>query len=1327
MNYVESFNLLGLEARQITCIKFNENPTTSTEGAIGMLGMNVNSGAIYKCTNVNNGSYTWVPIEPSEVDLANYLTKDDIVDVPDLFEYDKVMSSSGGAILSDEIYKLKRIVSRQCGTVSKYEDLPYRDIHTYNVDAIGELYHLTETSYKPKIFQASCETVYETSQAIITIPNATEDMLDANLIYGYDELIIGLFEAGEFTKVFDATKECLVWTFDVDAKVFETLWNQCYAPAINEHPIILEGVLDYDAVVPAGSHVMWTGNEWKVLNAGYELKSNKVTSEELNNINYDEFRKKFTDEQYMSAKAVADSIRFYDATVVGHTMARLEEDVEMLENITDNIESMVSDVSNDVDLVRDDLNRLCYYGDKNIFPTDQSYFNVDDRGNLISNSMPNEVTDIVIPYKIGDIMVTSIGSSAFYENDSIKSIVIPEGVTTIEYQAFSDCRSLTSISLPEGVTTIDEWAFSGCSSLTSINIPDSVTKIGQWTFCNCSSLTSISLPEGITTIGEGAFSGCSSLTSIRVPDSIVSIGEDVFEEIKTNITVICKQGSIIEQYCINNNINYMYDVVKPGQGKPLEIILTKENITQNPHKEYDNEFAIVTDVSFDEMLNAYNSGRDVYLMVSANAFGSYSDEVAEDLIVKIPLCMSTEDSLYGQIYIAAETTVSFSFSKNFGQAVISVRNFERVSDKTSIFDDEGNLRDDLKDDEAFYPTAGSVIEAFKNLGSGFEFLKESLLNEGQYCLENNQIPYNNSVKFYKLIDDKGNETGGILLNICTVEVPGYCTVTQYFISGGGITPSSSSNVKIRTGYLAEDVDAGIVSVDFGRWFTFLTDFTTDLASLNFVTDEEGYPIIDSDFSDEDYIITQKLLIDAYNVLLDVIKFKRDCLKIKLEWDATSECYISNTSFDDIKEAIITNKSIYASFNTPHFPDIYNQSCISYSFKNSTIFMSLFTSSYVYDVYMTKANSPCASIDNEKCILEQPLFEIVCFVDQNDTLLKINNCTYAEINEAFMKGMLLKISIPAENINYVGSAKIFNNSIIITSANQKLTINEEGIVTIEYIDIGGGEVIDLSAYEQKSNKITTIDSGSTDEQYPSAKAVYEAVEDKKDKDFVIRIKYTEVDWVDLEKEGFLNIENLENPTTFEKIREAYDQGRTVYILYDEKEVVPLDSIESGTIMFSNTFHAFHVYNSGGCKYYADWLGRGLEDLFNEKTDKTTISFDDSTTIVEYDLIAKNNIEDRFLTDDGVSVISINVPSDMPKDYEHTSSLSFNTANTDIRVDYPGLGIINWLGSECSLIEGSSIFAPEPNKHYDIVFYFNGQHFVGLVNGFTPSTVMQEVTE
>ena len=68
--------------------------------------------------------------------------------------------------------------------------------------------------------------------------------------------------------------------------------------------------------------------------------------------------------------------------------------------------------------------------------------------------------------------------------DSVKRVIIADGVTTIGDNAFNGCSSLTSVTIPNSVKTIGWRAFSGCSSLTSVTIPNNVTTIGNNAFTN---------------------------------------------------------------------------------------------------------------------------------------------------------------------------------------------------------------------------------------------------------------------------------------------------------------------------------------------------------------------------------------------------------------------------------------------------------------------------------------------------------------------------------------------------------------------------------------------------------------------------------------------------------------------------------------------------------------------------------------------------------------------------------------------------------------------------------------------------------------------------
>ena len=219
----------------------------------------------------------------------------------------------------------------------------------------------------------------------------------------------------------------------------------------------------------------------------------------------------------------------------------------------------VDDIDKELTLIDE---RLKYYGDKDIIPSDESYFTVNETGETITGltDAGKEQTELVIPYEIDGVKITkleNIGTSILAGNSVITKVILPNSIVTIGNNAFQHCTSLSSINIPSSVTSIGLYAFSGCTGLTSINIPNSVISIGAYIFSYCSSLTSINIPNNVTHIYYRAFLDCTKLTSITIPNSVTSIDDTSFDGC-TNLTIYCEQGSYAETFANTNNIPVKY-------------------------------------------------------------------------------------------------------------------------------------------------------------------------------------------------------------------------------------------------------------------------------------------------------------------------------------------------------------------------------------------------------------------------------------------------------------------------------------------------------------------------------------------------------------------------------------------------------------------------------------------------------------------------------------------------------------------------------------------------------------------------------------------------
>lgn len=130
--------------------------------------------------------------------------------------------------------------------------------------------------------------------------------------------------------------------------------------------------------------------------------------------------------------------------------------------------------------------------------------------------------------------LTYIANAGTFQNTGITGIrslgkltSIPNG--TSNWAAFYNCPNLAYVNFPETLALIGSYSFRGCTSLTELTFPESLEQINDHAFWGCYSLQSVSFPEDSIVLGNNVFQGCSSLINIGTPN-ISNISYGVFRD-----------------------------------------------------------------------------------------------------------------------------------------------------------------------------------------------------------------------------------------------------------------------------------------------------------------------------------------------------------------------------------------------------------------------------------------------------------------------------------------------------------------------------------------------------------------------------------------------------------------------------------------------------------------------------------------------------------------------------------------------------------------------------------------------------------------------------
>ncbi len=194
---------------------------------------------------------------------------------------------------------------------------------------------------------------------------------------------------------------------------------------------------------------------------------------------------------------------------------------------------------------------------------------------------------VEIDAEYNGVPVKEIAVKAFFREQDIEKVVMPDTIEVIGEQAFEECEGLNEvnisnntinlgkrafsftaikeITIPQSVQTIGNFAFWECNNLTkaTINCP----KAYVYTFYDCPNLTNVIFGEKVISIDKNSFYNCANIDTIYVTNSVQTIvgglgnkisGATVFCESQSkpsgwNTSWVSASANYIIWDCLNNN------------------------------------------------------------------------------------------------------------------------------------------------------------------------------------------------------------------------------------------------------------------------------------------------------------------------------------------------------------------------------------------------------------------------------------------------------------------------------------------------------------------------------------------------------------------------------------------------------------------------------------------------------------------------------------------------------------------------------------------------------------------------------------------------------
>ena len=243
-------------------------------------------------------------------------------------------------------------------------------------------------------------------------------------------------------------------------------------------------------------------------------------------------------------------------------------------------------------------------------------------------------------------------TKVFLNEEEIKDLVVPDGVTIIEPNTFNGFKSIETVYIPESVDSIGDNAFLGCSNITKVTAHDIASWCGirfgntmiiqngtvyflsnpvcmsRNLYIGNEQVTELIIPEGVEEIGYSAFERCLGITKVSLPSTLRKVGADAFFDctdiMMVNITSLQDYCSIyfgnpganpFQDYMMNRAFTWM--LINGQYLRDMEVLHIPNGTTEvkpNSFAKVDNTGSIIIPASVNKIgaYAFYTSVRSLY-------------------------------------------------------------------------------------------------------------------------------------------------------------------------------------------------------------------------------------------------------------------------------------------------------------------------------------------------------------------------------------------------------------------------------------------------------------------------------------------------------------------------------------------------------------------------------------------------------------------------------------------------------------------------------------------------------------------------------------------